>query len=192
MARPAQFDRDAVIQRAIAIFSRHGYEGTSTEALLAAMGVGRQSLYNAFGDKWKLYLEALRRYIEHSVGDQLRSLNSNPSPAEGIKALIQRMVDEAATSPEPSCLGISAVCEFGTTKAEVTALSNAASRMLATAIAARVIEAQATGILEKSIRPDEMAAFVLGTLSGIKVAARAGASKDTLEGIARMAMRCIA
>lgn len=191
MARPTQFDRDVVLQRASRIFAQHGYEGTSTEDLLKAMGVGRQSLYNAFGDKWQLYLEVLRQYTSESVGDQLRTLNSVASPVDGIKALLLRMVDDAASDPAPSCLGISAICEFGRANSEVAMISDIASRTLAAAISARVTEAQRAGTLSKSTRPDDLASFILATLSGIKVAARAGASRATLEGIAKTALRCI-
>ncbi|MFL7962175.1 transcriptional regulator, TetR family [Pseudomonas sp. NFIX10] len=191
MARPTQFDRDVVLQRASRIFAQHGYEGTSTEDLLKAMGVGRQSLYNAFGDKWQLYLEVLRQYTSESVGDQLRTLNSVASPVDGIKALLLRMVNDAASDPAPSCLGISAICEFGRANSEVAMISDIASRTLAAAISARVTEAQRAGTLSKSTRPDDLASFILATLSGIKVAARAGASRATLEGIAKTALRCI-
>lgn len=192
MARPTQFDRDLVLQRAIEIFAQHGYEGTSTEALLKAMGVGRQSLYNAFGDKWQLYLEALRRYTSESVSAQLRVLNSSSSPVDGITALLMRMVDEAASDPAPSCLGISAVCEFGRANAEVALMSDVASQTLATAISSRVTEAKRMGMVSTSTRTNELASFILATLSGIKVSARAGASRATLEAIARTALRCIA
>jgi TetR/AcrR family transcriptional repressor of nem operon len=41
------------------VFASHGYEGSSTAELLARMGIARQSLYCAFGDKWRLFLKAL-------------------------------------------------------------------------------------------------------------------------------------
>jgi TetR/AcrR family transcriptional repressor of nem operon len=57
MVRPREFDRDEALDRATRAFWAKGYASTSTEDLLAAMNIGRQSLYNAFGDKRKLYLE---------------------------------------------------------------------------------------------------------------------------------------
>ena len=56
MAIPREFDREIALERATGIFWAKGYASTSTEDLLAAMGIGRQSLYNAFGDKRALYL----------------------------------------------------------------------------------------------------------------------------------------
>ena len=49
------------------VFWEHGYEATSTDDLLREMGIGRQSMYDAFGDKHRLYLEALQLY-ETEIG----------------------------------------------------------------------------------------------------------------------------
>jgi AcrR family transcriptional regulator len=70
-ARPRAFDRDFALKSAIQAFSEHGYEGTSTDELLQVMKISRQSRYNAFGDKRRLYIEALKDYIADSVAGQL-------------------------------------------------------------------------------------------------------------------------
>ncbi|WP_155737462.1 TetR/AcrR family transcriptional regulator, partial [Agrobacterium tumefaciens] len=62
MARPREFDRDAALEKALRVFWSKGFAATSTDDLREAMGIGRQSLYGAFGDKRKLYLEALDAY----------------------------------------------------------------------------------------------------------------------------------
>ena len=62
MPRPKSFDEDAVLDQAVELFWDRGYEGTSLADLEAHLGLGRQSLYNAFGDKHTLFLKALDRY----------------------------------------------------------------------------------------------------------------------------------
>ena len=62
MARPREFDADTALDGAIGVFREHGFEGASAEMLVKAMGIGRQSLYDTFGDKWQLYRAAVRRY----------------------------------------------------------------------------------------------------------------------------------
>jgi AcrR family transcriptional regulator len=54
MARPKEFDEEQVLDAAITVFREHGFEGTSAEMLVRALGIGRQSLYDTFGDKWQL------------------------------------------------------------------------------------------------------------------------------------------
>lgn len=66
MARYKEFDIDDAIDRAIDLFWRHGYERTSLKELLDHLEIGRASFYNAFGDKHKLFMLALRRYLERT------------------------------------------------------------------------------------------------------------------------------
>jgi TetR/AcrR family transcriptional repressor of nem operon len=62
MARPRELDAEQALDAAISVFREHGYEGSSAQLLVDAMGIGRQSLYATFGDKWQLYRSAVRRY----------------------------------------------------------------------------------------------------------------------------------
>ena len=84
MARPREFDREMALQRATDVFWAKGYASTSTEDLVAAMGIGRQSLYNAFGDKRSLYVDALDGYQLASSFGHVRRLNAPASPLAGI------------------------------------------------------------------------------------------------------------
>ena len=61
--RPLSFDRDAALEKAMLVFWRHGYEASSLNDLTAAMGITPPSLYAAYGDKRRLFLEAVRRYL---------------------------------------------------------------------------------------------------------------------------------
>src|ERR1700730_18277896 len=88
MVRPREFDRDEALGRATRAFWTKGYASTSTEDLLAAMNLGRQSRDNAFGDKRKLYLEALELYQRESSANNLERLNGSASPLAGIEALL--------------------------------------------------------------------------------------------------------
>lgn len=191
MARQKEFERDTVLKRAIGVFSDHGFEGTSTDVLLKAMGISRQSMYDTFGDKWTLYLEALQRYVTESVASQLAVLNGKASPIKGVEALLENMIQTALANPAPACLGISAICEFGHSEREVALVTEISGRALFSALEARISEAVGTGEAPKDLVASEAAQFVLATLTGIKVAARAGASSETLHGIARTALRSL-
>jgi len=191
VARPKEFERDTALQEAIRVFSDHGYEGTSTDALLRIMGISRQSMYDTFGDKWRLYLESLQRYTADSISDQLRVLNSAPSAMKGLEAHLKHAVGRAIADPSPTCLGLSAICEFGRSDPEVKMLTDTAGRTLLSALERRISEAKTDGDVAKDVDVIEAASFVEATLAGIKIAARAGASPETLRGIARMALRSL-
>jgi TetR/AcrR family transcriptional repressor of nem operon len=189
MARPREFESEAALKKAIEAFSEHGYEGTSTDALLLAMGISRQSMYGAFGDKKRLYLEALQRYTADSISNQLRALSSVSSPVKGLEEMLDLAVSLAIADPQPKCLGISAICEFGRSNPEVTMITEMASRTMLSGLERRISEAKASGEISKSVDAQIAAQFIMATLAGIKIAARAGATAESLRGIARMAIR---
>ena len=83
MARPKSFDEEAVLDQAVQLFWERGYEGTSLADLEAHLGLGRQSLYNSFGDKHALFLKALDRYRRDIGGAALAQLNA-PDPPRAV------------------------------------------------------------------------------------------------------------
>lgn len=189
MARPKEFERDTALDDAITMFCDHGFEGTSTDALLGKMGISRQSLYDTFGDKRQLYLKALQRYVDDSVAIQIAALNEPPSPLKGVEAVLLAMASKAAIAGAPGCMGIGAICEFGQSDAEVSALIAASGKRLSSALERRLAEAKTKGETVKDVDPRAAAQFVKATITGMKVAARGGATADTLRNIARMALR---
>ena len=69
MARPRKFNEATALQAAIECFWRHGYEATSVRDLADKMGISTPSLYNAYGDKHALFVNALDWYFGKG-GDQ--------------------------------------------------------------------------------------------------------------------------
>lgn len=191
MGRPKQFEREQALQQAIGIFSEHGYEGSSTGVLLEGMGISRQSLYDTFGDKRQLYLEALQRYTSDNVSGLLRALSGAASPAVALESLLDAAVVQALADPNPRCLGISAICEFGRTDPEVTALTERAGATLGAALERSLDQAKEAGIIALDTDIVMASQYLRATLSGIKLAARSGAPEATLRGIASLALRAL-
>jgi len=191
MARPKAFDRETALEGAIPVFSDLGYDGTSTEVLLQAMGISRQSMYDTFGDKRGLYLAALQHYIADNVAEHIRVLNSTPSPLRGLEAMLEAMASKAGSPAESACLGIGAVCEFGRSDDEVSLLTDTAARTLLSALERRVAEAKTAGEICRDVDVRTAAQFLSATLSALKISARGGATADALRGVARMALRSL-
>src|SRR5437870_13048980 len=64
LGRPRAFDAEKALDRALTVFWRKGYEGTSLPDLTRAMGINRPSLYAAFGNKQSLFKKAVARYCQ--------------------------------------------------------------------------------------------------------------------------------
>jgi TetR/AcrR family transcriptional regulator, transcriptional repressor for nem operon len=108
MARKKEFDPQRALAKAMGVFWRLGYENASTERLMKAMGIARQSLYDTFGDKRALYLKALAFYRDETNGDMQRMLQATPSVKEGFAKLLFGLAAETREQHERGCLLLSA------------------------------------------------------------------------------------
>src|ERR1700738_300379 len=93
MARQKEFDREEALHKAMEVFCTRGYQAASIQDLVKHMGINRQSLYDTFGDKHALYLQALDRYREIE-GRKLFELLERPGPVKNkLRQLFQGLVD---------------------------------------------------------------------------------------------------
>ena len=185
MARPREFDRDAAVQRAMSVFWRKGYAATSTDDLLRAMNIGRQSMYDTFGDKHRLYLEALERYQRESVAENIRRLRSTASPLAGVEALVIGIIASDKSTRERGCMGVGSICEFGNTDTDLAALR---AKSGGAQLIERLRHAQAANEIGANVDIERAARFVETTMFGLQVAAKAGASVQALRDTAAFAI----
>ena len=187
MARPKEFDADAALDAATRVFREQGFAGSSAAELTRAMGIGRQSLYDTFGDKAQVYRAALARYTALETEAHLAPLSTGPRAIDGLEILLARV---RAKAGEP-CLAVGAVCEFGRTRPELRAIQASGERALAAALAARLREAQEEGDVAAGLDVGEAAAFLAAAIPGIRIAARGGAGAAQLQAMAELAFRAL-
>src|SRR5882672_11564156 len=108
MARTKGFNPQRALAKAMGVFWRLGYEHASTETLMKAMGIARQSLYDTFGDKRALYLKALAFYRDETNGEMQRMLEATPSVKDGFAKLLYGLAAETREQHERGCLLLSA------------------------------------------------------------------------------------
>src|SRR2546426_12742822 len=108
MARPKEFDPRTALSAAVQVFWRNGYEKTSLDELMAAMQVGRQSLYDTFGDKRELYLSALEAYRDSTQAAMQRLFGSGHPLRDCFAALVFGIVNESRADHRRGCLPLRA------------------------------------------------------------------------------------
>ncbi|KQX45042.1 MULTISPECIES: TetR/AcrR family transcriptional regulator [Ensifer] len=188
MARPREFDRDTALDKALRLFWAKGFAATSTDDLREAMGIGRQSLYGAFGDKRTLYIEALDTYQRRTNSGHLKRLGEPTSPLKGIEDLLTGLVSDDDCERALGCMGVGSVGEFGITDEELNLRREKASALLGRRIVERIEEGQRLGEVDPGLDPVEASAFVQMVMAGLQVAARSGAAASDLKSMGRFAI----
>jgi TetR/AcrR family transcriptional regulator, transcriptional repressor for nem operon len=188
MARPREFDREEALKAAVETFWTHGFEGAGMERLTVAMGIGRQSVYGAFGSKKSLYLEALRAYSMGNIDALLGALRKAGSPLHALKIVLLTPIELSEPERARGCFGINAICEFGQSDPDVASALSASGRALRIALIELVRGAQAEGEIGSQIDPTVAAGLIQTLLSGVKVAARAGASPEDMGKVIDLAL----
>jgi TetR/AcrR family transcriptional repressor of nem operon len=189
MARPRTFDEDQALDAAMRVFWTSGYEGTSTEDLCAATGLGRSSIYNTFSSKRDLFDRALRRYANSATAVQLDVIQSEDLP---LRERVRRIL-WAAVDPEPGdpagCMVINTVVELGPTDPEIIDVLDRDHAQKIEALAAAVRAAQSAGEVDPEHDADGLANYVFVVLGGLRVAARGGTPRATQQAVAEAALR---
>jgi TetR/AcrR family transcriptional regulator, transcriptional repressor for nem operon len=104
MVGTRQFDEDALLEVALRTFWQNGFAATSMIDMAEATGIQRGSLYNAYGDKERLFLLAYERYASRFL-DSVRQTLSNPDPAVALSALFKEtIVNMTEGAPSRGCL----------------------------------------------------------------------------------------
>ena len=187
MARPKEFDQEKALNRAISVFSQKGFAATSTDDLMHAMDVGRQSMYDTFGDKRALFLKALEVYVSENVRAINVELRAPGSPLAAIRSALVHFSERKDLSSTDGCMGINAICEFGMRDEDVTRITRRAANAQRHTLMDTLRRAQMEGELDTRTDIESLADFFESTLAGIRIAAKAGKTRPALKRIAEVA-----
>ena len=181
MARIKAFDPDDVLQRAMELFWRDGYASTSLSALLAHMGISRQSLYDTFGDKNSLYLAALDRYEVAFTELVDRHLGNADAGVPALVAFAQVYVSNLVLPEERGgCMMAAAALELAHQDDGVAARVQSHLDTLEFALKSAIAEAQRRGELDAADDANTAARVLVAVLSGLGVMNRSGATRTAL------------
>ena len=189
MARPKEFDQDRALHKAIRLFSQQGFAATSTDELMRSMDIGRQSMYDTFGDKRALFLRALALYVTESVHSIGVELDRNGSALSAVRNALVSFAERNDLSSSEGCMGLNAIGEFGQRDADVTRITRNAARIQHQNLMKVFARAKLQGELDADADPEAMADFFESTLAGIRMAAKAGKSRQALRKVAAFAGR---
>jgi TetR/AcrR family transcriptional repressor of nem operon len=191
MARPREFDEAQVLDLALATFWEHGYEGTSIDDLVAATGLGRASLYGAFGDKERIFARALERYCTR-MGNALETGDGEPSARAALERLLRALVIKSSPKSGPrGCFLLSTAVGGDAPPAAREAYLEYTAR-LERALMVLVRRGQENAEFTRAADAQAIARMLTVLLQGISAGARAGRSKAQLEAAIQTALELVA
>ncbi len=191
--RPRAYEPETVLRRAMDLFWKAGYSGTSLDDIAAATGVNRPSLRAGFGDKHAIYLKALGDYWERKFATMREALEGGRPLGESL----MRVYDAALSlyfSGGGRARGCFVVGTAVTEAVEDLEIRNSISegfRRLDAHFEARLRAAHEAGELKRDADPETLALLATATLHTIAIRARAGASRNDLRKLALKALKVI-
>lgn len=181
MPRPREFDERDVLERAMGVFWRRGYDGTSIADLVDATGVQRQSLYNVFTDKHGLFVAALVRYSDR-IADSLSPLLAPGAGLPALRAYMLDVLDRLHTSGAGGCLLVKAALGPEIAHADVLGVVRAGADAVRAAFARVVAAARETGQIPVSTDPAAAAGYLYAVLHGLTTLVRTGGDASHVVG----------
>lgn len=187
--RPREFDTERALDRAMELFWRKGYEGTSLTDLTETLGITRPSLYAAFGNKEALFRTVLARYEEKVVTYRPKALNA-PTAREVARELLEGAANFFGDKSKPAgCLGVQGALACGEEADPIRQESIANRTAGEHAIRQRLKRAKAEGDLPPDSNPANLARYLSAVLYGMAVLSAGGSSRKDLLQVANTALQ---
>jgi len=186
--RPREFDMQKALERAMELFWRQGYEGTSLSDLTRELGITRPSLYAAFGSKEALFLKALDLY-EARAGYREAALTA-PTAIAYARALLEGAADlHGDKRNPPGCLGVQGALVCAPQSDEIRTELIRRRRVGESLIRDRLKRFKADGDMPSDADPADLARYLSIVIYGITVQAAGGATRKELRNAADIALR---
>lgn len=179
--RPRSFDVDEVLDKAMTVFWRHGYEGASLGRLQSATGLTPPSIYNAFGSKEGLY-EACLDHYRAGPGARPAAELCEPPSKEGARGFLMAAAREFTRDGQPpGCMISTAGLNLSP---DLTSIGEATAARRATTMSLIEDYLRRAGAAD----PPTLARFFGAVIQGMSVQARDGATERELAALADVAI----
>jgi AcrR family transcriptional regulator len=189
MGRPREFDVELALDRALDVFWRNGYEGTSIADLTTAMGINPPSLYAAFGNKAGLYRKAVDRYVERRTEFWNEALD-----APTARAMVEHLLRESADflteeCNPPGCMLVRGALSCSEAEDALQRELTARRAIGEVRLRERLQQAKDDGTMPSDLDPADYARYIMVVLEGMSVRAAGGATREELHKVADMTLR---
>jgi TetR/AcrR family transcriptional repressor of nem operon len=166
MARNKDYDRNAVLEKAVEVFWQKGYRACSISDLVKATGLNTASMYKEFGDKDGLFEEALNHYDQHILSPRLNALKENPT-YQGIRDFLQSVIKGSSSKGYRGCLMMNHLSQKNSISPQAANKLSAFCTTVESLLETAIRNAQASGEIAKDKDPAVLASFITCCVHGM-------------------------
>lgn len=192
MVKSKQFDKHVALDEAMELFWERGYHATSIQDLVDRLGVNRQSLYDTYGGKDQLFVSALERYRELQGAPLRRTLEREGPISVVLRLFFDELIESLTGGECKGCFMANTTTGLTGQDESIFKICAANHRQLEAAFSGLLLRAQQNG----EIAPDRpllpMARFLINTLNGLGVTAKATRDGKVLKEIVEVALGALA
>lgn len=191
MGRTREFDRHAALDEAMALFWERGYHATSIQHLVDHLGVNRQSLYDTFGGKDELFQAVLVRYRELQALPVRRTLERDGPVGDVLREFFCTLINALVRKGSKGCLIVNTATELAGHDEAIFGVCAAAAREQEAAFAGLLTRAQDAGEIPADRSPVQLARFLVVTIYGLAVTAKATRDRKVLDDVVEVALSAL-
>ncbi|MET7290496.1 TetR/AcrR family transcriptional regulator [Streptomyces sp. NPDC005573] len=192
MGRPRSFDEKRILESVREQFWSQGYGATSLQDLTDATGLGKGSLYGAFGDKRQLFLNVLDSYRAEQLSGVRAVLTGPGTAVERLTRLVEGVAEGFTEDPKRrGCLLVNSTSELHSNDPDVAARARVTYQEVEDLLIACVKEAQQDGSVDPSADPQELGRLFLAVMQGIEFLSKTNMDGAALQQIAHAALKIL-
>jgi TetR/AcrR family transcriptional regulator, transcriptional repressor for nem operon len=191
MPRPATFNAETVLERAMLLFWTQGYAGTSIQDLVEGTELLRGSLYHTFGDKRSLYIQTLRRYGHMGLGRTFGVWNPEEPVLSNVRAVLMQLVEMPEAEKRRGSMVCNCIVEVVPHDPEIAQVVEGIVDEFKRAFQSRLEDAQQAGALDAHTNTTALARYLVSSIQGLCVTAKGGASREELLDIVEVTLSAV-
>ena len=173
MVRTREFDRTIVLRKAIEVFWARGFDSTNLPELLEAMGLSKSSLYETFGDKNKLFEEAIELYVKEIRYPQVEKLLNASSVKVGFQAFFAEQIRFCTEGKFPGgCFLVNTAISLNNVPPALAKKIRKSVEQMHALFLSQIEKGQNTGEIPREKDASALASAIIGTSMGMNVMSR--------------------
>ena len=189
MARQKEFEREEVLEKALEVFWCKGYNATSFQTLTEGMSINRQSIYDTYGDKHTLFIEALNYYYKKNTASVAAHFEQDKPVKELLKSFFDKtIVDASAEKKNKGCFLQNVTMEMVPHDKEVVAIVNQHMEDLTKVFQSLITRGVKSGEIVSSQTSSALAMYLVNTTQGLITMGKTITEKKKLQSVVNVAI----